>query len=177
MAGQLDVDVPEPLGAGDRAALVVGHDRFSESDHAVVVAIDLARQLHAFLHVVHAVGLDDYPINPDAADWEQQAADVLEAQRRAVEDLLAGVALGWRYHTGRGGPVELLAAVAEAHDALMIVVGTRGGGLAAALARMLGRSVSRQVALRQSRPVLVVPSPPRRPQPVAASVPMAGQPS
>jgi len=176
MAGQPHVDGPEPLGAGNRVALVVGHDRFPESDHALVVAIDLARQLHASLHIVHAVCLDDYPINPDAADWERQAADVLEAQRRTVEDLLAGVAPEWRYHTGRGDPVELLAAVAEAHDALMIVVGTRGGGLAAALARMLGRSVSRQVALRQSRPVLVVPSP-RRHQPVAASVPMAGQPS
>jgi nucleotide-binding universal stress UspA family protein len=168
MASEPPVGVPEPLSGGNRVALVVGHDRSPESDHALVVAIDLARQLQAFLHVVHAVGLDDYPINPDATDWEQQAANVLEAQRRTVEDLLTGFAPQWRYYTARGDPVELLVAVAEAHDALMIVVGTRGGGLAAALARMLGRSVSRQVALRQRRPVLVVPSSQRR-QPIAAS--------
>ena len=176
MSGQVDSRVREPSGVDSRAVLVVGHDRFPESDHALAVAIDLSQRLQAFVHVVHAVSLNDYPIDPDGDDWEQQAMNVLEAQRRTAEGLFAGVVPGWRYHTGRGDPVELLAAVAEAHDALMIIVGTRGGGLAAALARTLGRSVSLQVALRQCRPVLVVPSPRRR-QSLATSVSMADQPS
>jgi hypothetical protein len=50
------------------AALVVGHDRFPESDHALTTAADLAGRLHAFVHVVHAVCLDDYPVDPDAAN-------------------------------------------------------------------------------------------------------------
>jgi len=41
MAGQPHIGEPEPLGAGNRVSLVVGHDRFPESDHALVVAIDL----------------------------------------------------------------------------------------------------------------------------------------
>ena len=176
MAGQPHSHAPGMLDADNRTALVVGHDRFPESDHALTVAIDLARRLQAFVHVVHAVSLDDYPIDPDADDWEQQAANVLDEQGRTVERLLAGIVPRWSYHTGRGDPVELLAAVAEAHNALMIIIGTRGGGLAAALARTLGRSVSRQMALRQCRPVLVVPSP-RRHQPLAASVSKADQPS
>jgi hypothetical protein len=44
MAGQPHLDGPEPLGAGNRVALVVGHDRFPGSDHALVVAIDLGRR-------------------------------------------------------------------------------------------------------------------------------------
>jgi nucleotide-binding universal stress UspA family protein len=174
MAGQPHSHPPGTLGADNRTALVVGHDRFPESDHALAVALDLARRLQAFVHVVHAVSLDDYPIDSDSDDWEQQAANVLDEQRRTVERLLAGIVPRWRYHTGRGDPVELLAAVAEAHDALMIIVGTRGGGLTAALARTLGRSVSRQVTLRQCRPVLVVPSP-RWQQPLAGSVSTADQ--
>jgi len=41
--------------------------------------------------------------------------------------------------------------------ALMIIVGNRGDGPAAALNRLLHRSVSRAVIGRQRRPVLVVP--------------------
>jgi nucleotide-binding universal stress UspA family protein len=109
------------------------------------------------VHVVHAVGLDDYPINPDADDWEQQASAALEVQRRTVERLLAGMVPEWSYEVRRGDPVDLLAAAAEADDALMIVVGTRGRGLATALARLVDQSVSHRVTSCQRRPVLVVP--------------------
>lgn len=103
------------------------------------------------------VSLDDYPINPDAHDWEQQASAVLDAQRRTVERLLVGSVPEWSYDVARGDPAALLAAVAEADDALMIVVGTRGRGLASAVARLVDPSVSRRVTLHQGRPVLVVP--------------------
>jgi nucleotide-binding universal stress UspA family protein len=140
-----------------RAVLVVGHDRFPESDHALATAARLARRLQGVVHVVHAVSLDDYPINPDADDWEQQASAVLDVQGRTVEHLLAGIVPEWSYEVRRGDPVDLLAAAAEADDALMIVVGTRGRGLATALARLVDQSVSHRVMSRQRRPVLVVP--------------------
>jgi nucleotide-binding universal stress UspA family protein len=161
MTAEPQVRLPRPLDAHHRAALVVGHDRFPESDHALDTAASLAGRLQAFVHVVHAVCLDDYPADPDAADWDEEAADVLDAQRRKVESLLQGRVPGWRYHTGRGDPVALLAAVADAHDALMIVLGTRGGGVTVALSRLLDQSVSRAVIRRQGRPVLVVPRTPR----------------
>lgn len=52
-----------------------------------------------------------------------------------------------------------LARAAEDHDALLIVVGTRGEGLRAAILRLIEPSVSHRVINRQDRPVLVVPPP------------------
>jgi hypothetical protein len=65
--------------------LVVGHRRSCGSDDVLSVAGDLARRLGAVVHVVHAISLDDYPVDPDAADWEDQAARELEDQRMEVE--------------------------------------------------------------------------------------------
>jgi nucleotide-binding universal stress UspA family protein len=142
--------------------LVVGFDGFPESEHALGAAADLAARLHAFVHVVHAVSLDDYPVDPDADDWEEQLAGVLEDHRRTVGSLLAGVARGWTYQAERGNAVELVAGAAEAHDALMIVLGTRRGGLGQPIDRLLHPSIPAQVIRRQHRPVLVVPLPPRQ---------------
>jgi nucleotide-binding universal stress UspA family protein len=107
---------------------------------------------------VHGVNLDDYPIDPDAADWEEQARRVLDAQRSRVETVLAGSGGGWSYHAGRGDPVGVITAVADDHDALMIVVGSRGEGAGAAIERVLGGSVSRGVLRHGRRPVLIVPT-------------------
>jgi nucleotide-binding universal stress UspA family protein len=54
--------------------LVVGFDRDAVSRAALTVAADLAGRLAARLVVVHVVDLDDYPIDPEAADWEEQRA-------------------------------------------------------------------------------------------------------
>lgn len=139
--------------------LVLGHARDPASAHALEVAADLARRLHAHLHIVHGVDLADYPIDPDAADWEQQADRALAEQHRQVDVAMASAPNSWTYHAARGDPVSLLTVVATEHDALMIIVGTRGEGFGATLERMLGRSVSHGVIRRQHRPVLVVPPP------------------
>lgn len=146
-----------PAAAHGETALVVGHCRTRGSETVLAVAGDLARRTGAVVHVVHAISLDDYPVDPDADDWEAQAARVLQDQRAEVATALNGLVPGWSYHAARGDPVHLLAAVAEEHDALMIIVGNRGDGPAAALNRLLHRSVSRAVIGRQRRPVLVVP--------------------
>lgn len=146
--------------AGERpgTALVLGHSRDPASDTALHVAADLAAQMHAHLHVVHGVDQRDYPIGPDAADWGQQARDALQAQRERVTAALTDSPAGWTYHAGRGDPAGLLAAIADDHDALMIIVGSRGEGAGAALERALAGSISRAVLHRQHRPVLIVPS-------------------
>lgn len=146
----------------DRAAattLVLGHGGDPASGQALRVAADLAGRLHAHVQVVHGVDLDDYPIDPDAADWDHQAQLALATQRRQVADALAGVGQGWTYHASHADPVRLIAAVAEEHDALMIIVGTRGEGFGASVERLMGRSVSHGVIRAQYRPVLVVPAP------------------
>jgi nucleotide-binding universal stress UspA family protein len=141
--------------------LVLGYDRSDFSEAALPVAADLARRLRAHLHVVHGIDLSDYPIDPDSADWEAQAQHALDTQQQQVADALADRALGWSYHAWRGDPVELLAAVAEETDALMIIVGSRGEGPGAVFDRILKRSVSHGLIARQHRPVLVVPHPAR----------------
>jgi nucleotide-binding universal stress UspA family protein len=146
-----------------QAHLVLGHGRYASSEAALPVAADLARRLQAQLHVVHGIDLSDYPIDPDAADWEAQAQHVLAAQQQRVADALAGTDTGWSYHAWRGDPVELLARVADETDALMIIVGSRGEGFGKVLDRIFERSVSHGLIARQHRPVLVVPQPAEAP--------------
>jgi nucleotide-binding universal stress UspA family protein len=136
--------------------LIVGHCRDTASDHALAVAAELGRRISAQLHVVHAVVLDDYPIDPDAADWEEQGEQTLVEERHQVEAALTRTGLPWTYQSCRGSPVRALAA-ADEHNALMIVVGTRGEGLRAILSRLVQPSVSHALIERQHRPVLVVP--------------------
>jgi nucleotide-binding universal stress UspA family protein len=137
--------------------LVVGHDGSAGSRVALGVAAGLAGRLGAAVHVVHAVDLDDYPIDPDSADWEEHAARALRDQYQQVARILGAAGCRWTYQAGRGDPADLIGAVADEVNALMIVVGTRGGGVGAAVSRLLDRSVSREVLRHQRRPVLVVP--------------------
>ena len=150
----------EPAGT----SLVVGHSLHPASDAALLVAVDLALRLRADLHVVHGVDLFDYPVDPDAADWEQQARRTLDAQHRRVAEALAESSLGWTYQAGHGDPSRLIAAVADETDALMIIVGSHGGGPGATFDRIVAGSVSRTVLRRQQRPVLIVPAGPHPPQ-------------
>ena len=139
-------------------SLVLGHSRHAAADLALQFAVDLARRLRADLHVVHAVDLLDYPVDPDAADWEQQARRALAEQRRHVDAVLAGFPLSWTYQAGHGNPARLITDVAEETDALMIIVGSHGEGMGATFDRLVAGSVSRTVLRRQRRPVLIVPA-------------------
>ena len=139
-------------------SLVLGYDRTPQSRYALSVATDLATRLDAHLHVVHVVDLRDYPIDPDSADWEEQGRAALADEVEQARAALAGWSGQWTYHQKRGDPVRALLAVAAAHDSLMVIVGTHGAGMSAALQHLLGGapSVSRGL-MRHHRPVLVVP--------------------
>src|SRR3954463_15216092 len=76
--------------AGHRTTLVLGFDRDEASHAALAVAVDLAARLAAEIVVVHIVDLDDYPIDPDSADWEERAGEALAEERHQVEEALAG---------------------------------------------------------------------------------------
>ena len=144
---------------GTAPTLVVGHSQDPSSDFALAAAADLARRLGGRLHVVHVIEIEDYPVDSDAADWEQQGAAVIAEQRRRVEARLADAGVPWSYEDRRGDPASELAKAAAERRALMIVLGTRGEGLWQALSRLIEPSVSHGVIGRQHRPVLVVPSP------------------
>ena len=145
---------------GSRETLVVGYDRSEASHHALTVATDLASRLGARLHVVHVVDLNDYPVDPDSADWEQRGLAELEDEFQVANAALHDWSGEWTYDVQRGDPVHALADVAKREGALMIVVGTRGGGIGAALGHLLGGSWSVSHGLeRAGMPVLVVPAP------------------
>jgi nucleotide-binding universal stress UspA family protein len=139
--------------------LLVGYSPGSGGDHALTVAADLALRLGARVHVVHVITLEDYPIDPDAADWEEQARHHLARQRDTVTRVLADRGLAGDYETRRGDPADELCRAADEQDALLIVVGTRGEGLRVVVPRLLEPSVSHTVIRHQHRPVLVVPPP------------------
>lgn len=153
------VEVVGSAGGAQRTArLVVGFDRQQVSQRALQVAADLAARLRAELHVVHAVDLGDYPIDPDRPDWEEQARAAVEHERELAQQILAATDVPWTYHAAHGDPVRLLSAVAQERDALMIVVGSRGHSRASAFIRLLDGSVTRALTGRhQHRPVLIVP--------------------
>jgi nucleotide-binding universal stress UspA family protein len=145
-------------------SLVVGHSPDPGSDHALDAAAELAHRLGARLHVVHVVTLDDYPVDPDAADWEEQAAHELAQQHDRVARTLIDRGVDWEFETRRGDPAAELCHAADEQDALLIVVGTRGEGLRTVVSRLLEPSVSHAMIRSQDRPVVVVP-PPRSPAP------------
>ena len=51
----------------------------------------------------------------------------------------------------------MLSALADTHDALMIILGTARGGLMSAIDRVLGASVSARLIRHAHRPVVLVP--------------------
>jgi nucleotide-binding universal stress UspA family protein len=144
---------------GTAPTLAVGHSQDPSSDYALAAAVDLARRVRGRLHVVHVIETKDYPVDSDAADWEQQGAAVIAEQRRRVETRLRDAGVPWSYEDRHGDPASELTRVATDQHALMIVLGTRGEGVRQALSRLIEPSVSHGVIGRQHRPVLVVPSP------------------
>lgn len=146
-----DADLVRP-----RAALVVGFDRSTASLAALEKAAEIGGRLGAELHVLHAVDLADYPIDPDADDWESQAAKSLDEERGTVAVALAGYPYGWSYSALRAEPAEALNRLAEQVDALMIVVGVRSNGWRHLFERLASPSVSHRLMNHTHRPVLVV---------------------
>lgn len=138
--------------------LVVGHNAQPEAMTALAKAVDLARRLNAFIHVVHAMTMEDFPIDPDSLYWEQQSERELGRQRQMAEDLLTGTDVAWKYHMIGRDPFVALHDAAERCDALMIIVGTRR----AWLTHLLRGSVAHQLERNAGRPVLLVPTPQRR---------------
>jgi nucleotide-binding universal stress UspA family protein len=145
----------------DRQAvrLLVGYDQYPASHQAVQFAAGLARVLGASLLLVHVIDLADYPIDPEAATWESASVDRLLAERRQAETLLTGSGIEWNYRIVRDDPAHALAQVAHEIDALFIVVGASGRGVAQ---RLLHGSVPQTLLRKQRKPVLVVPPPSAR---------------
>jgi nucleotide-binding universal stress UspA family protein len=153
---------PERDAATDRQAatsLVVGFDPDDAGRAALRFAADLGARLQARLHVVHVAHLGDFHTSPDDPGWQEHGAHTLAAERASVHDALGGYPCGWSYETAHGDPASALAAAAEEHDALLVVVGRHHGGMTEFAHRLVAGSVSRRLLDRTRRPVLLVPPP------------------
>jgi nucleotide-binding universal stress UspA family protein len=136
--------------------LVIGFDRRPESIAALMTAASLGRALGAFLQVVHAVDLADYPVDPDQADWESGAGQALAEERRAAAEVLGHYPHGWSYRAWRDDPARALARAAEAAEATMVVTGVRADHKHWTWERWGHEPLALRVARHTSRPVLVV---------------------
>jgi nucleotide-binding universal stress UspA family protein len=142
------------------AAIVLGWDGHRPSTSALRYSIELARRLRAHIHVVHVIDLDDTPIDPDSADWEQQLGVALADEAAEARRLLDGLAASWTYHGGHGDPADLLARVADEYSALMVVIGSPRGGLISVLDTVFGQSVAHRLIGIRKTPLLIVPADP-----------------
>lgn len=144
--------------AQHQPVLVVGYDRHPAAQRALRAAADLAVLLQADVVVAHVLDAEDYPIDSDAADWEEHAEHAVAEQNAQVTALLAGHPLPWTFQTDHGAPAQRLLELATNRHALMIIIGTarpRWG------AHLLTGSVAKHLSRHADRPFLLVPCPPR----------------
>ena len=138
---------------------------------AVSEALDLLGTDHDYLFltveqgVTAALASGGDPLAPNLVpeeifqDAEQEAR---EEGRRSLKEILEGLGLRADIRAETGDPGERICAVAEAEKMNLIVVGSHRSGV---LRRVLGRSVSDDVAHHAPCPVLLVRHPSARPSP------------
>jgi len=149
--------------------VLIAYDGSDDAGHAIacagrVLAGRRALVVHSFFGLSHmmlrsSVGVKDLDQPLADAVEEFDAADAEEAERVAAEGAQLALAAGLQAQPivvrQEGKPWQTLIAVAEKHQAAVIVAGARGrSGLAAAL---LG-SVSHGLAVHSPVPLLVVPA-------------------
>lgn len=95
------------------------------------------------------------PLDPDIV---AEAAPELDPELRSrIAGVLAGRDVTWSTRVLSGGPSQELSHLAEAVDAVMIIVGVRKAGIKGSLHEFFNGSVAIQLAHRQHRPLVVVP--------------------
>lgn len=137
--------------------MILGWDLQPNSSAALRFAVVLAQRLHAHLHVVHVADVYDMPVDPDASDWEEQLDQRLDETATTARALLDELHAAWTYHAVHGRPSDVIAALAERTNALMIIVGAQRGGMHSFIETLAGQSVSHQLTRLHGRPILVVP--------------------
>ena len=126
--------------SGGERGIVVGVDGSPPSRRALAWAVEEGRLRSAVVTVVHA---------RDPGDAAQTAEAVLDAALEGVD--VTGLPAPLERRLVTGGPAPAILEIA--HDAQLVVVGSRGGGGFAGL--VLG-SVSQQCAQQASCPVVIV---------------------
>lgn len=139
--------------------VVVGVDGSAVADRALLEAAKQAVQRDALLHVVHAWQVPPFPgtaLLPPPATLTGEEAAARRVLDESVRSVLPDLRPAPRLHTElvRGGAATALLGLAQGAE--LLVVGARARG---ALPGLLLGSVSQDVVVHASCPVLVVPLP------------------
>ncbi|MGD2051166.1 MAG: universal stress protein [Acidimicrobiia bacterium] len=139
--------------------IVIGVDGSEHSRHAARVAVAIARQNDAVVHLVTVVrppegwwGIVGSPPTPTAL-----SRSLADAQREILDLVLSDLDLSGVEHVTVeevGDPGRTLIQHAEEADADLLVLGTRGAGL---IERIMLGSVASRVSQDAPCPVLLVP--------------------
>jgi nucleotide-binding universal stress UspA family protein len=114
----------------------------------------------------HADGsIRSAPFDPDLADADVGPAAAADPEVDRIDPrlderlhaLLDPTGVPWESRALAGDPARALTRLADALDAMMIVVGTHEGGLRGSLHELFNGSVAAHLAHRQHRPVVVIP--------------------
>ena len=157
--------------SGTQRMIVVGYDGTAPAEHALRRAAEYARAFAAKVVVVSvappqplaevgapgAFGLMPYGAYPigDPGQLVERDEQQWEQHRERVRALFADADLQVDFAGVAGEPAQELVDAAEQHQAELIIVGTREPGF---LERLLGGSVSQDVARRARCDVLIVHS-------------------
>ena len=105
--------------------IVAGYHSSQASLHALAVAKSVGTPMSAEIHVVHGIELLDYPLDPEAPDWEKQGEAFVEGERETVETVMADYVGPWHYHQVRGSAYRAICQLAETCEPMMVIVGRR----------------------------------------------------
>lgn len=108
--------------------IVAGYHSSQASLHALAVAKAIGTPMSAEIHVVHGIDLLDYPVDPEAPDWEAEGAAFVEGERETVETVMSDYVGSWRYHEVRGSAYRAICQLADSCEPVMVIVGRRHVG-------------------------------------------------
>jgi nucleotide-binding universal stress UspA family protein len=148
--------------------ILVGYDGTRSAERALLRVSELARAFGSKVVVasvtpavpVAALGAGAFGLMPYLADGAQELGEapssreaLWQEHRERVQVFFAADGIPVEFADVVGHPADELVALAEQHDADLIVVGTHEPGF---LERLLAGSVSQEVARRAHRDVLIV---------------------
>jgi nucleotide-binding universal stress UspA family protein len=139
--------------------IVVGVDGSLPSEHALYLSVGFAHREGVRLVAVHVRRPVQSGVAEALAPCEIIAAgrEVTEdLARTAVEEACEAAGVMWEFRVRTGSPAPELREVAHEVRAGLLVIGTRGAGLAARWHRITSGSVSAHLVRHETTPVLVV---------------------
>jgi nucleotide-binding universal stress UspA family protein len=115
------------------ATVAVGTDGSGTAEKAVLSALELAERYGARIVFISAYSpVDEIRLRhekrdaPDEVQWLINPEEDVDATLRECEQLAEERGLRWASEAAQGDPADILVALADRHDADVLVIGNRG---------------------------------------------------